>query len=619
MRLRQIALSMVAWAAANLSVPSLCLGQQGASNGTATSRPAEQNEIVATLMDGDSAARLDALKRVVSSSPTGFRGVDDALFPAIAGCADDPSPETREQAAVLIGIRWIQLLPTPMPQALLVEERLARDSDAEVRHDAVSAGLRRVKDKPDAVVDALVDAAMRPAKYDGRNHGQVIFGLQGVSKQRLISRLERYWANERADPDRAAWAYVLFLGATGEEPPDVQRLDNAGMFGVPFRSNGGYSREEINAELKSIVPSDVTREWHLEKNRGAIWGSVVVKGVAGRRRVAVALDNSRKLTCLSDVSRWSTLLTPEDLLALRQSDATASTQIAPATQETYAAAFGKLYDHLGQVYPNFQMKGIDWKAVGDALLPRAQELQTEREFGLLVEELVARLEDSHAVVLAGSEQPPEPDLPEWDPGIACLIDDRDRPVVYVVEPSSPAEKAGVKIGMAIVSVNGIPAEDAMRNWMRLISRYFGASSERVLRYDAARGFLSQDRRRSPVKLVLEDPNGKRVSVTVIADCGPRYVRRLPVARKGLRTPLMFHGRACPKISATSMSVALVKAWKPRWTRRCAIWARSMAWSSTCAATAAVVSIRKRRFAISISRPRMLPSRSVRDTWDRSRC
>ena len=63
------------------------------------------------------------------------------------------------------------------------------------------------------------------------------------------------------------------------------------------------------------------------------------------------------------------------------------------------------------------------RAQGDRLgrsarvAPPRRAVETEEQFGLLVEELVARLEDSHAVVLEGSAAtPPVPDLPQWDPG-----------------------------------------------------------------------------------------------------------------------------------------------------------------------------------------------------------
>ena len=204
-----------------------------------------------------------------------------------------------------------------------------------------------------------------------------------------------------------------------------------------------------------------------------------------------------------------------------------------AADGPYAKPLENLYDFVGSTYPNFEMKGIDWTAVGRELLPRASSAKTEREFGLLVEELVARLEDSHAAVVPGTAQPPMPDLPRWDPGFACLIDDRSRPVVYYVDHGSPADRAGIAPGMAIVSVNGVKAIEAMDCWMRRQKTYVGYSSDRLLRADAAWGFVRQDKKGDRLALVLAQPDGASKSVEVAADLGVRYLPRLPVPRPGI--------------------------------------------------------------------------------------
>ena len=145
---------------------------------------------------------------------------------------------------------------------------------------------------------------------------------------------------------------------------------------------------------------------------------------------------------------------------------TSSGPNGPEVRRGYVATFRDLYEHLGKVYPSFAIKGIDWPKVGRELLPRAEAVETEEQFGLLVEELVARLEDSHAYVDKGTATPPSAGFPEWDPWLASLIDDRGRPVLYAVNPQTPAWKAGVRPGMTVVSVNGVPAAEAMDRWMQ---------------------------------------------------------------------------------------------------------------------------------------------------------
>ena len=211
----------------------------------------------------------------------------------------------------------------------------------------------------------------------------------------------------------------------------------------------------------------------------------------------------------------------------------------PATQAAYAKALRELHDHLGRVYPNFERKRIDWGKVGEELIPRVSKALTQREFGLLVEEMVARLEDSHAVVQAGTAQPPAPELPRWDPGLACLIDDRGRMVVYFVDTGSPAEKAGVRPGMSVVSINSTPADQAIAQFMTSLKRYIGYSSERALRYDAVRDCVRQQKRGAKVSIVLEQADGQRKTVEAAAVLPIRYLPRLPVPRKGIRDSADF--------------------------------------------------------------------------------
>jgi len=206
----------------------------------------------------------------------------------------------------------------------------------------------------------------------------------------------------------------------------------------------------------------------------------------------------------------------------------------PNTEGRYEEAFLVLYKELAERYPCFELKGIDWKAVGEELLPRAGQVKNNEEFGLLCMELVARLEDSHASVLDGSAKVPNVSFPQWDPGFACLEDDQKKPVVYYVDPGGLAEQAGVKVGMIVVSINGEKAEDVITKTMNRLTKYVGYSSERYLRYHAHQFFLRQKDKGAMIMLQLLDDQGKTHNFELPATYGVRYLPRLPVPNAGIQ-------------------------------------------------------------------------------------
>ena len=87
--------------------------------------------------------------------------------------------------------------------------------------------------------------------------------------------------------------------------------------------------------------------------------------------------------------------------------------------------------------------------------------------------------------------------------------------------------------MAVVSVDGTKADEALERWIKRQKTYFGSSSERSLRAQAAWGFVRKDRKGAITTLVLEQPDGTTKSVEVAADLGPRYLPRLPVPKAGV--------------------------------------------------------------------------------------
>ncbi|NVL91097.1 MAG: hypothetical protein HWN69_08950 [Desulfobacterales bacterium] len=199
-----------------------------------------------------------------------------------------------------------------------------------------------------------------------------------------------------------------------------------------------------------------------------------------------------------------------------------------AKHKRYEQTFSDLHRILGWTYPCLGLKGIDWQRVGEELLPRAKEVQTDEEFGLLCMELVARLEDSHAYLMLGTARIPTIRTPRWDPGFACLLDEREKPVVYYVDKGGPAETAGVKVGMTVLSINGELTEKHMEKRMEDIRKYTGYSSERYLRYHVAQWLPRQMNKEVIVQLDMQDVDDRTHTFELPATLGTRYLPRRPV-------------------------------------------------------------------------------------------
>lgn len=206
---------------------------------------------------------------------------------------------------------------------------------------------------------------------------------------------------------------------------------------------------------------------------------------------------------------------------------------ANVSKDSYAHSLYELHRELGAHYPCFELKGIDWAKVGRELLPLANTVQTQDEFGLLCMRLVARLKDSHAQLLAGTAALPTVPLPQWEPGFACLKDDRGNAVVYHVVSDSPADAAGVRVGMTVESVNGVPARKRIEQTKKHFTDYFGYSSDRLLEHDAYRLFLREPVVGTMVTIALRDWDGTKLQVDLPCSQTIRYLPRLPVPKEGI--------------------------------------------------------------------------------------
>ncbi len=354
-------------------------------------------------------------------------------------------------------------------------------------------------------------------------------GLQPLASQlgpdRFAAMAERLRSPSGATPDGNALRYMV----ANDHLPQVQHflagdwlVETLGRKDVninllAYCLNGlaepGPLRDKINTRVIACLQSgqDATVTAALQMIAG-VEGFTTVFRVPGAEPYVRGLLESKNQEIARAARRAMTRITPEDF----------------AHDASYAEAFRDLYDTLGRRYPCFALKGIDWGAVGEELLPKVKTITTNEQFGMLCLQLVARLEDSHAALLPAKAQLPRPPFPQWDPGFACLLDNRDRPVVFYLDRAGPAEKAGVAIGMTVTKVDGRPVVEVMEAWNKRATRYAGFSSQRYLNYQAARMFCRQLAHGQVVELEFEQLSGESLTCRLPCTLPVRYLPRLPV-------------------------------------------------------------------------------------------
>jgi carboxyl-terminal processing protease len=134
----------------------------------------------------------------------------------------------------------------------------------------------------------------------------------------------------------------------------------------------------------------------------------------------------------------------------------------PISKEQALATFEAAWSAVDEHHFDPEFNGVDWEGVRAELLPRVEAATTEAEVRSLVREMLGRLGQSHFVVIPASDRPTGDVTDASDDGddevaggLGIDVRLRDgRLLVTEVQPESPAERAGVRLGWAIVSIDG---------------------------------------------------------------------------------------------------------------------------------------------------------------------
>ncbi|HWN09522.1 MAG TPA: S41 family peptidase [Pyrinomonadaceae bacterium] len=185
--------------------------------------------------------------------------------------------------------------------------------------------------------------------------------------------------------------------------------------------------------------------------------------------------------------------------------ATISAAQTDFTRRQYEEDFDYLWQSIADDYAYLDQKQTDWKKVKDIYRPGLNAVRTRGEFVGLLESMLEELYDSHTHLNTNT-----PSSPRLVPSGADIWAEwiNGRILITEVRPESRADRAGIRIGMQLVSINGVAVDEA-------VNRRVGKSLrtiDKVAREWALRTLLAG--RRNEKRSIEVISKGKRLLVPI---------------------------------------------------------------------------------------------------------
>jgi carboxyl-terminal processing protease len=212
--------------------------------------------------------------------------------------------------------------------------------------------------------------------------------------------------------------------------------------------------------------------------------------------------------------------------------ATPSATPTPTVIVTPSALQLSVFEELWQtvkddyLYPDFN--GLDWDAVHEEYSQRVKAGMTNADFYIAMDEMIARLGDDHSVYLSPEvvhEEDAEFAGENDYVGIGVLtglVPERERAVIYLIFPGSPAEAAGLALHDSILAVDGKPILDAAGFHREYLRGLEGSTAELTVQTPGeAPRQVTVTRQRVTGSLpvpyeVLTSKQGKRIGYVLLA-------------------------------------------------------------------------------------------------------
>lgn len=124
------------------------------------------------------------------------------------------------------------------------------------------------------------------------------------------------------------------------------------------------------------------------------------------------------------------------------------------------AAFDQAWQKIHDTHFDKTFNGVDWDAVKSDLRPRAERAQSSAEVRAVIEDMLARLGQSHFALIPSDALPDQAGAHDQAGGLGFDVRWRDgRLLVATLDPEGHAAEAGVKLGWSVQRIDAfdVPA------------------------------------------------------------------------------------------------------------------------------------------------------------------